>query len=59
MGRGAGRLSLKYDMGDGDFVEGYYSKPNSLYQGSMYPVPGVIALENEGPRFGVRLKKSF
>jgi len=59
MGRGAGRLSLKYDMGDGDFIEGYYSKPNSLYQGSMYPVPGVIALENEGPRFGVRLKKSF
>ncbi|MAO24841.1 MAG: hypothetical protein CMJ25_29190, partial [Phycisphaerae bacterium] len=59
MGRGAGRLSLKYNMGDGDFIEGYYSKPNSLYQGSMYPAPGVIALENEGPRFGVRLKKSF
>jgi uncharacterized membrane protein (UPF0127 family) len=59
MGRGAGRLSLKYNMGDGDFVEGYYSKPNSLYQGSMYPAPGVVALENEGPRLGVRLKKSF
>jgi len=59
MGRGAGRLSLKYNMGDGDFIEGYYAKPNTLYQGSMYPVPGVMALENEGPRFGVRLKKSF
>ena len=59
MGRGAGRLSLNYDLGNGDFIEGYYSKPNTLYQGSIAPFKNVMALENDGPRFGVRLRKSF
>ena len=59
MGRGAGRLSLNYDLGNGDFIEGYYAKPNTLYQGSMPGIPKVMALESEGPRFGVRLRKSF
>lgn len=59
MGRGAGRFSLNYDLGNGDFIEGYYAKPNTLYQGSMPGIPQVMALESEGPRFGVRLRKSF
>jgi len=59
MGRGAGRFSLNYDLGNGDFIEGYYAKPNTLYQGSMPGIPKVMALESEGPRFGVRLRKSF
>ena len=59
MGRGAGRLSLNYDLGNGDFIEGYYAKPNTLYQGSMPGIPKVMALESDSPRFGVRLRQSL
>jgi soluble lytic murein transglycosylase-like protein len=59
MGRGAARFSLNYDLGNGDFIEGYYAKPDPLYQGSMPGVREMLALESEQPRFGVRLRKSF
>ena len=59
MGRGAARFSLNYDLGNGDFIEGYYAKPDPFYQGSMPGIREMLALESEQPRFGVRLRKSF
>lgn len=59
MSRGSGRYSLKYDMGDGDFIEGYYAPSDPLFQGETLGVRNVFALESKQPRFGVRLRKSF
>ena len=59
MGRGAARFSLNYDLGNGDFIEGYYAHPDPFYQGSMPGIREMLALESEQPRFGVRLRKSF
>lgn len=59
MSRGSGRYSLKYDMGDGDFIEGYYAPSDPLFQGETLGVRNVFALESKQPRFGIRLRKSF
>ena len=59
MSRGSGRYSLKYDMGDGDFIEGYYAPSDPFFQGETLGVRNVFALESKQPRFGIRLRKSF